>query len=337
MPNLINDSNVHYVKFMRGSAAAWATLQATPTKINNDTLYFIYENAETSTQGKLYLGQKLISGVGEGNVENININDIGDIYIDNETLSDKQILVYNDTSHQWENAALSTIINTAVGVMQGATASTDGISGLVPIPQRGDQNKFLKGNGTWATINIPTFNTDVFNLQNNEVNLNGFDLAEVGSIPIKTNNGLEWTKAVVGSLNYQITTLEKLQAQLSGVDPEPINTNTIYMINNGNDSSTQNIYDEYMVINNNLEHLGTLGQVNLENYVTIPTFNTTISSLNNILYDTTDENTGEITPGLISRVSTIELNYVNKADNDNLVEEVNSLSDRLRWHELQNV
>ena len=84
MPNLINDSNVHYVKFMRGSAAAWATLQATPTKINNDTLYFIYENAETSTQGKLYLGQKLISGVGEGNVENININDIGDIYIDNE-------------------------------------------------------------------------------------------------------------------------------------------------------------------------------------------------------------------------------------------------------------
>ena len=109
------------------------------------------------------------------------------------------------------------------------------------------------------------------------------------------------------------------------------------MINNGNDSSTQNIYDEYMIINNNLEHLGTLGQVNLENYVTIPTFNTTISSLNNILQDTTDENTGEITPGLISRVSTIELNYVNKADNDNLVEEVNSLSNRLRWHELQNV
>jgi len=83
------NSNVHYVKFMRGSLAAWETLLTTPEKISDDTLYFIYENAEHSTEGKLYLGQKLISGVG-GNISgDININDIGDIYIDDEALIDK--------------------------------------------------------------------------------------------------------------------------------------------------------------------------------------------------------------------------------------------------------
>ena len=56
MPNVLNDSNVHYVKFMRGSIAAWNILKTTPENISNDTLYFIYENAETSTDGKLYLG-----------------------------------------------------------------------------------------------------------------------------------------------------------------------------------------------------------------------------------------------------------------------------------------
>lgn len=36
--------------------------------------------------------------------------------------------------------------------MTGATASTDGVSGLVPAPTAGDQAKFLKGDGTWDTV-----------------------------------------------------------------------------------------------------------------------------------------------------------------------------------------
>ena len=34
----------------------------------------------------------------------------------------------------------------------GATASTDGVQGLVPGPLAGDENKVLKGDGTWGTI-----------------------------------------------------------------------------------------------------------------------------------------------------------------------------------------
>jgi uncharacterized protein (TIGR02145 family) len=36
--------------------------------------------------------------------------------------------------------------------MVGATASTDGVSGIVPLPHAGDQGKFLKGDASWDTV-----------------------------------------------------------------------------------------------------------------------------------------------------------------------------------------
>ena len=43
-------------------------------------------------------------------------------------------------------------IKSMIDVMQGATASADGASGLVPAPEAGDQDKVLKGDGTWGTV-----------------------------------------------------------------------------------------------------------------------------------------------------------------------------------------
>ena len=37
-------------------------------------------------------------------------------------------------------------------VMEGATDQTDGVEGLVPAPLAGDENKFLRGDGTWAEV-----------------------------------------------------------------------------------------------------------------------------------------------------------------------------------------
>lgn len=37
-----------------------------------------------------------------------------------------------------------------VAVMTGASAQAAGTSGLVPVPQIGDQTNFLRGDGTWA-------------------------------------------------------------------------------------------------------------------------------------------------------------------------------------------
>lgn len=44
-----------------------------------------------------------------------------------------------------------TVDVTGAGDMQGATASSDGVHGLVPQPLQGDENKVLTGAGTWET------------------------------------------------------------------------------------------------------------------------------------------------------------------------------------------
>jgi hypothetical protein len=41
--------------------------------------------------------------------------------------------------------------------MVGATDTLSGLSGLVPTPQAGDENKVLKGNGQWSSSLSPSF------------------------------------------------------------------------------------------------------------------------------------------------------------------------------------
>lgn len=47
--------------------------------------------------------------------------------------------------------------------MQGATAQSAGTAGLAPAPAAGDQGSFLKGDGTWATIEIGEQKVHVLN------------------------------------------------------------------------------------------------------------------------------------------------------------------------------
>lgn len=42
--------------------------------------------------------------------------------------------------------------DTTYGVMRGATASANGASGLVPTPTKGNEGKYLKGDGSWGTL-----------------------------------------------------------------------------------------------------------------------------------------------------------------------------------------
>ena len=39
-----------------------------------------------------------------------------------------------------------------ISTMRGATSDTPGMSGIVPIPSAGSENKYLKGDGTWSSI-----------------------------------------------------------------------------------------------------------------------------------------------------------------------------------------
>lgn len=54
------------------------------------------------------------------------------------------------------------ILEMLPSVMTGATASAAGKQGLVPAPAAGNQNKFLKGDGTWATPTDSHYTTHLY-------------------------------------------------------------------------------------------------------------------------------------------------------------------------------
>lgn len=137
MPNALPG----YVKFLRGTKTAFDKII---TK-DNDTLYFIYDS-EDQTKGSLYLGDKLIGG-GNGSATAVtDINDLANVLISN--VQDKQILAYDASTKKWVNKTPAEI---QVEVMTGATVDVAGTSGLVPAPAAGAQDKYLRGDGVWAT------------------------------------------------------------------------------------------------------------------------------------------------------------------------------------------
>ena len=114
------------VKFLRGTSDEYAVAEK-----DSDTIYF------TTDDGKLYIGDKGISGTGGLTID--------------DTLSDTS---ENPVQNKVVNAALNE--KASKDIMTGATSSAAGKSGLVPAPAAGKQASYLRGDGTWA---VPT-NTD---------------------------------------------------------------------------------------------------------------------------------------------------------------------------------
>lgn len=133
-----------YVKFLRGTPTTWAKIQEQDR--DKDTLYFISE--KEATTGQLWLGNKLISGAG-GVSAATTLNDLEDVLI-NEEIVDKSVLMYDEGTSQWKNATLLDLVQDILSTFKGATQEQNGKEGLVPAPQAGEQNLFLRGDATWA-------------------------------------------------------------------------------------------------------------------------------------------------------------------------------------------
>ena len=138
-----NRYDANYVRFLRGTPTAYANLP----KKDSDTLYFISE--KDSISGALYLGTKLISGAVSAYAS---IDTLTDVLAEN--LKHGDILIYNEDQEKWVNTTIPELANLAVRIMIGATDTEAGHSGLVPTPQAGDNEKFLRGDGEWVKITI---------------------------------------------------------------------------------------------------------------------------------------------------------------------------------------
>jgi len=99
------------------------------------------------------------------------------------------------------------------------------------------------------------------------------------------------------------------------------------------EAGVDNLYNEYLIINGEKELIGTLGDVNLADYVTNSTFQTAIGNINSILNDSTQN--GTTIPGLVSRVGFLETKVGNlndlifSAGNSTMVQEINTINDTL--------
>ena len=74
-----------------------------------------------------------------------------DEYIITETGIQNKLVAGSNISIAADGKTISAT-DTTYTHFTGATASTDGVQGLVPGPLAGDENKVLKGDGTWGTV-----------------------------------------------------------------------------------------------------------------------------------------------------------------------------------------
>lgn len=319
-------ASVNYVKFIRGTPSAYNNL----LNKDADTLYFI--SAAGANSGTLYLGSKIIGGASS-------LQQLSDILISN--VGDRQILTYNAGSNSWINTSIEALI----GEMGGATSTSNGSAGLVPQPMAGDQNKFLRGDGTWAVVDIgqTAFNNNVFASGSNGITLKGFTAATAGQLLQKNSEGqVSWVSPniITQDLQTAVTNLQavveglqggvtrKIVTQLSDIDVTASDADKyIYMVPN-NSGVSGNIYDEYMVIEGAVEKIGSGLSGDISGYVKTSAFNTTVSTLTNKFNDYVLKTT------YAAEVGDLTLLLKSQTNGDTLVDQVNDLTTRLTWYEV---
>ena len=283
----------NYVKFQRGSEQAYQNLAVK----NQDTLYFVYDSSNPNS-AKLYLGERLLSGVGAG-TDVTSLSQLEDVLITG-TPPAGSFLVYTDG--KWVNKSVS-----AVAAMIAAEQSL----GL-----KIDSNQFK------------------FDVATGNLELIGFSEAASGAIAFKGSDGtLNWgTPKIISDISNELNNLnsnlesiidEKIAAmnhltfkKVESLD-YAVNENTIYLVPNPN-STIQNSYLEYLVADGVPELLGNIstGEINLEGYATVESVTKLETKFNAVV--------GDIT----------QLTTYNADNPQTIVQELNAINERLKWEDI---
>ena len=123
------------------------------------------------------------------------------------------------------------LIITEYEVFTGATASTDGTSGLVPMPIKGDDVKYLKGDGTWSTLgnasSADTITTNpVLEAANNKISVTvGGKKSNELTVPFATTSDKIYTSVASDNLTYYIPFVSNNSADYKDLKQ---NTNLTY-------------------------------------------------------------------------------------------------------------
>lgn len=132
-----------YVAFVKATEALWSKMESSQ-RLDN-VLYFVVDGPDDSI-GKLYLGNTLIA---DGNgITDVRVDNLLDVDID--AINGGDVLMYNMSTSKWENVSLASQIGNLIKVFTPASEEKNGTVGLVPAPKAGEQDLYLKGDGSWA-------------------------------------------------------------------------------------------------------------------------------------------------------------------------------------------
>ena len=283
----------NYVKFQRGSEQAYNNLVIK----NQDTLYFVYDGQD-ATRAKLYLGDRLLSGIGEGTGVT-SLSQLEEVLITG-TPAAGSFLVYSEG--KWVNKSVS-----AVAAMIAA-----------------EQSLGLKINSNQFKFDVATGNLELI----------GFSNAPADAIAFKGSDGtLNWgIPTIINNLSGQLSNLsENLEsiidnkiAAMNHLTFKKVESledakdgNTIYLVPNP-DAKIENSYLEYLVTDGTPELLGSLstGEINLDGFATV-------------------ERVEKIETKFTSVVGDIkQLSTYNEDNPQTIIQELNAINERLKWEDI---
>ena len=149
-----------YVAFVKATEALWSKMESSQ-RLDN-VLYFVVDGPDDSI-GKLYLGNTLIA---DGNgITDVRVDNLLDVDIN--AINGGDVLMYNMSTSKWENVSLASQIGNLIKVFTPASEEKNGTVGLVPAPKAGEQDLYLKGDGSWANpteavvLEVETLKTSV--------------------------------------------------------------------------------------------------------------------------------------------------------------------------------
>ena len=345
-------ANYSFVKFQRGTLAAYNNLR---TK-DPDTLYFIYADANNQ-YGSLYLGEKLISG-GEVSVVSSSLADLSDVNLAN--IADGQILSYDAASGKWKNLNLAQAIENAnieTGAKVTQVTPNDGeddsqaIDRVITNPEQGDiafvgDNVYIYNGDSWQQISGAS-EAELASLQSEVA-----DLKEVVGTPAEGSNpatGLhaeiaekitateanQLIASAIGEVNH--LSYQKV-GSLNDIDTSATNADRYIYLVPQTPGSLNDGYDEYLVIDNELEKMGQWGVGQLSD------LETSVGNLNDIINGVPASGDDPAIPGLAERVTILEtgvgdLSQLYNYDAQNptsIVNTINEINERLVWSPIGN-
>lgn len=203
----------NYVKFIRGTPSAYENLQIKEA----DTLYFISE--ATSTIGKLYIGDKLISSEMSQEDLKFYLKNLEDVDITGAKQND--LLSYDATNQKWIPINLGIENDTIINIQ----SNIEDLQKALGKPESDSSD----ATGIYAELNNKINVDEVYNKN------------QIDTI-ISEINALQRKK--VNSIN---------DIDLNASDAEKY----LYMVPSSN--SEGNKYEEYIIIDNAIEKIGTIG------------------------------------------------------------------------------